>query len=118
MRLTRDVLGAVVLGLAAASVASAANNQATEHLSTSGSLTFAAGRLTEGATVPPTLELSHGYELLEDLDSATTDGGSVDTDVYASARSRSRRTRQWWIAPPVTSAPRWLWTGSTSPPPP
>jgi hypothetical protein len=83
MRLTRDVLGAVVLGLAAASVASAANNQATEHLSTSGSLTFAAGRLTEGATVPPTLELSHGYELLEDLDSATTDGGSVDTDVYA-----------------------------------
>jgi hypothetical protein len=99
MRLTRDVLGAVVLGLAAVGVASAANisnasasgaaqhrNEATatEHLSQTGSLTFAPGDLTEGATVSPSLELSHGFELLEDLDSATTgaEGGNIDTDVY------------------------------------
>ena len=93
MRLTRDVLGAVVLGLAAVSVASAANDsgasaswaaqhrneaKATEHLSTSGSLTFAPGRLTEGVTM--SLELSHGFELMEDLASA---GGGVDTDQYS-----------------------------------
>jgi hypothetical protein len=92
MRLTRDVLGAVVLGLAAVSVASAANDsnasasraaqhrneaKATEHLSTSGSLTFAPGDLTEGVTL--SLELSHGFELLEDLDAA---GGPGDTDSY------------------------------------
>ena len=99
MRLTRDVLGAVVLGLAAVGVASAANisnasasgaaqhrNEATatEHLSQTGSLTFAPGDLTEGATVSPSLELSHGFELLEDLDSATTgaEGGNVDIDEY------------------------------------
>jgi hypothetical protein len=99
MRLTRDVLGAVVLGLAAVGVASAANisnasasgaaqhrNEATatEHLSQTGSLTFAPGDLTEGATVSPSLELSHGFELLEDLDSATTgaEGGNIDTDSY------------------------------------
>jgi len=93
MRLTRDVLGAVVLGLAAVSVASAANDsgasaswaaqhrneaKATEHLSTSGSLTFAPGRLTEGVTM--SLELSHGFELMEDL--ATLPGGVPDTDTY------------------------------------
>jgi hypothetical protein len=92
MRLTRDVLGAVVLGLAAVSVASAANDsgasaswaaqhrneaKATEHLSTSGSLTFAPGRLTEGVTM--SLELSHGYALMEDH--AAT-GGAADEDVY------------------------------------
>jgi hypothetical protein len=92
MRLTRDVLGAVVLGLAAVSVASAANNsnasasgaaqqrneaKATEHLSTSGSLTFAPGRLTEGVTM--SLELSHGFELMEDLAAA---GGQADSDSY------------------------------------
>jgi hypothetical protein len=93
MRLTRDVLGAVVLGLAAVSVASAANDsgasaswaaqhrneaKATEHLSTSGSLTFAPGRLTEGVTM--SLELSHGFELMEDL--AALPGGGVDSDEY------------------------------------
>jgi len=93
MRLTRDVLGAVVLGLAAVSVASAANDngasaswaaqhrneaKATEQLSTSGSLTFAPGRLTEGVTM--SLELSHGFELMEDL--ATLPGGAADEDVY------------------------------------
>jgi hypothetical protein len=93
MRLTRDVLGAVVLGLAAVSVASAANDsnasasraaqhrneaKATEHLSTSGSLTFAPGELSEGVTM--SLELSHGFELLEDL--ATLPGGGVDSDEY------------------------------------
>jgi hypothetical protein len=93
MRLTRDVLGAVVLGLAAVSVASAANNngasasraaqhrneaKATEHLSTSGSLTFAPGRLTEGTTL--SLELSHGFELLEDL--GVNPGNVVDQDIY------------------------------------
>ena len=93
MRLTRDVLGAVVLGLAAVSVASAANNnsasasgaaqqrneaKATEQLSTSGSLTFAPGRLTEGVTM--SLELSHGFELMEDL--ATLPGGGADSDEY------------------------------------
>jgi len=92
MRLTRDVLGAVVLGLAAVSVASAANNnsasasgaaqhrneaKATEHLSTSGSLTFAPGRLTEGVTM--SMELSHGFELMEDLGAA---GGLADADEY------------------------------------
>jgi len=92
MRLTRDVLGAVVLGLAAVSVASAANEssasaswaaqhrneaKATEHLSTSGSLTFAPGRLTEGVTM--SLELSHGFELMEDLDST---GVGTDADEY------------------------------------
>jgi hypothetical protein len=92
MRLTRDVLGAVVLGLAAVSVASAANNngasasgaaqhrneaKATEHLSTSGSLTFAPGRLTEGVTM--SLELSHGFELMEDL---AANGGVADADEY------------------------------------
>jgi len=92
MRLTRDVLGAVVLGLAAVSVASAANDsgasaswaaqhrneaKATEHLSTSGSLTFAPGRLTEGVTM--SLEISHGFELMEDLDST---GVGTDSDVY------------------------------------
>jgi hypothetical protein len=100
MRLTRDVLGAVVLGLAAVGVASAANiskasasgaaqhrNEATatEHLSKTGSLTFAPGDLSEGATVSPSLELSHGFELMEDLDSASTlaeGGGNVDTDTY------------------------------------
>src|SRR5687767_10394079 len=100
MRLTRDVLGAVVLGLAAVGVASAANisnasasgaaqhrneGTATEHLSKTGSLTFAPGDLTEGATVSPSLELSHGFELLEDLDSASTlgeGGGLVDVDSY------------------------------------
>jgi hypothetical protein len=96
MRLTRDVLGAVVLGLAAVGVASAANNTSasassaaqhrneakqTEHLSTSGSVTFAPGDLTEGVTLPPNpaLELSHGYELLQDLDAA---GGPANEDVY------------------------------------
>ena len=93
MRLTRDVLGAVVLGLAAVSVASAANDsnasasraaqhrneaKATEHLSTSGSLTFAPGELSEGVTM--SLELSHGFELMEDL--ATLPGGGVDSDEY------------------------------------
>jgi len=92
MRLTRDVLGAVVLGLAAVSVASAANDsgasaswatqhrneaKATEHLSTSGSLTFAPGRLTEGVTMA--LELSHGFELMEDL---AANGGAADEDIY------------------------------------
>jgi hypothetical protein len=92
MRLTRDVLGAVVLGLAAVSVASAANDsgasaswaaqhrneaKATEHLSTSGSLTFAPGRLTEGVTM--SLELSHGFELMEDLGAS---GGAADADTY------------------------------------
>jgi hypothetical protein len=92
MRLTRDVLGAVVLGLAAVSVASAANDsgasaswaaqhrneaKATEHLSTSGSLTFAPGRLTEGVTM--SLELSHGFELMEDL---AANGGAADSDEY------------------------------------
>jgi len=92
MRLTRDVLGAVVLGLAAVSVASAANDsgasaswaaqhrneaKATEHLSTSGSLTFAPGRLTEGVTM--SLELSHGFELMEDLGAS---GGAADSDEY------------------------------------
>jgi hypothetical protein len=92
MRLTRDVLGAVVLGLAAVSVASAANDsgasaswaaqhrneaKATEHLSTSGSLTFAPGRLTEGVTM--SLEISHGYELMEDL---AANGGVADVDIY------------------------------------
>jgi hypothetical protein len=92
MRLTRDVLGAVVLGLAAVSVASAANDsgasaswaaqhrneaKATEHLSTSGSLTFAPGRLTEGVTM--SLELSHGFELMEDL---AANGGVADSDEY------------------------------------
>src|SRR5688572_15770616 len=74
MRLTRDVLGAVVLGLAAVGAASAANvnkasassaaqhrNEAkqTEHLSASGSVTFAPGKLGLGATLPanPALEL-------------------------------------------------------------
>jgi hypothetical protein len=94
MRLTRDVLGAIVLGLAAVSVASADNNscasassaaqqrneaRATERLSTSGSLTFAPGRLGDGATLATALELSHGYELLEELDAA---GGPADLDVY------------------------------------
>ena len=93
MRLTRDVLGAVVLGLAAVSVASAANDsgasaswaaqhrneaKATENLSTSGSLTFAPGRLTEGVTM--SLEISHGYELMEDL---AANGGVADIDTYA-----------------------------------
>jgi hypothetical protein len=87
MRLTRDVLGAVVLGLAAVGAASAANisskasaqrasaAKATEHLSKSGSVTFAPGNLSLGATLPanPALELSHGYELLQDLDN----GGAV-----------------------------------------
>jgi len=92
MRLTRDVLGAVVLVLAAVGVASAENDRgasaswaaqhrneakATEHLSTSGSLTFAPGKLTEGVTL--SLELSHGFELLEDLGAA---GGNADTDSY------------------------------------
>jgi len=95
MRLTRDVLGAVVLGLAAVGAASAANNSAsassaaqhrnearqTEHLSTSGSVTFAPGDLTEPVTLPPNpaLELSHGYELLQDLDAL---GGPANEDVY------------------------------------
>jgi hypothetical protein len=93
MRLTRDVLGAVVLVLAAVGVASAENDRsasaswaaqhrneasATEHLSTSGSLKFAPGNLTEGVTM--SLELSHGYELLEDLGAA---GGAADVDDYA-----------------------------------
>jgi hypothetical protein len=97
MRLTRDVLGAVVLGLAAVGVASAANvsnasasgaaqhrNEATatEHLSRTGSLTFAPGDLTEGTTLA--LEISHGFELLEDLSSsdAGDGGGGIDSDVY------------------------------------
>jgi hypothetical protein len=96
MRLTRDVLGAVVLGLAAVGAASAANNtgasassaaqhrneaKQTEHLSTSGSVTFAPGDLTEGVTLPPNpaLELSHGYEILQDLDAL---GGPANEDVY------------------------------------
>jgi len=96
MRLTRDVLGAVVLGLAAVGAASAANiskasasraaqhrNEAkqTEHLSKSGSVTFAPGNLTEGVTLPtnPALELSHGYELLQNLDAA---GGGANVDIY------------------------------------
>ena len=93
MRLTRDVLGAVVLGLAAVSVASAANNNgasasraaqhrseatATEHLSTSDSLTFAPGDLSEGVTLA--LELSHGFALLGDL--RTLPGNIPDTDSY------------------------------------
>jgi len=93
MRLTRDVLGAVVLGLAAVSVASAANNngasasgaaqhrneaKVSEHLSTSGSLTFAPGELSEGVTM--SLELSHGFELMEDL--ATLPGNVPDADEY------------------------------------
>jgi hypothetical protein len=96
MRLTRDVLGAVVVGLAAVGAASAANiksisapsraqhrneAKATEHLSTAASVTFTPGDLTKGTTVPanPALELSHGYELLNDLDSV---GGQVDVDDY------------------------------------
>jgi hypothetical protein len=93
MRLTRDVLGAVVLGLAAVGAASAANinkasasshrNEAkqTEHLSNSGSVTFAPGNLTDGVTLPtnPALELSHGYELLQNLDA---EGGPADVDIY------------------------------------
>jgi hypothetical protein len=94
MRLTRDVLGAVVLGLAAVGVASAANAsgssatqhrneaKATEHLSSSGSVTFAPGKLAEPATLPanPALEISHGYELLQDLDISTgaTEGTVAD----------------------------------------
>lgn len=93
MRLTRDVLGAVVLGLAAVGAASAANiskasasqqrgAKATEHVSKSGSVTFAPGNLSLGATLPavPALELSHGYELLQDLDisTAATEGTVAD----------------------------------------
>jgi hypothetical protein len=101
MRLTRDVLGAVVLGLAAVGAASAANDsnasasraaqhrneaKVTEHLSTSGSLTFAPGDLAEGVTM--SLELSHGFELMEDL--ATLPGGGADTDEYkVSAKPQS-----------------------------
>jgi hypothetical protein len=99
MRLTRDVLGAVVLGLAAVGAASAANiktasassaaqhrNEAkqTEHLSNSGSVTFAPGDLSLGATLPanPALELSHGYELLQDLDISTGAGQGTVADFY------------------------------------
>jgi hypothetical protein len=99
MRLTRDVLGAVVLGLAAVGAASAANvnkasassaaqhrNEAkqTEHLSTNGSVTFAPGDLTLGATLPanPALELSHGYELLQDLDISTGATQGTVADIY------------------------------------
>jgi len=88
MRLTRDVLGAVVVGLAAVGAASAANiksisapsraqhrneAKATEHLSTAASVTFTPGDLTKATTLPanPALELSHGYELLQDLDIST-----------------------------------------------
>jgi hypothetical protein len=95
MRLTRDVLGAVVLGLAAVGVVSAANvsdasasgaaqqrneARATEHLSKTGSLTFVPGDLTEGVTASEAAELSHGFELLDDLDAAG--GGTPDSDVY------------------------------------
>jgi hypothetical protein len=101
MRLTRDVLGAVVLGLAAVGAASAAGKdsnasaswaaqhrneaKATEHLSTSGSVTFAPGDLTLGATLPanPALELSHGYELLQDLDISTAVGEGTVADDYS-----------------------------------
>ena len=99
MRLTRDVLGAVVLGLAAVGAASAANvNKASassaaqhrneakqiEHLSTSGSVTFAPGDLTERVTLPanPALELSHGYELLQDLDISTGATQGTVADIY------------------------------------
>jgi hypothetical protein len=96
MRLTRDVLGAVVLVLAAVGAASAANisrssaasqrgneAKATERLSKSGSVTFAPGKLTERVTLPanPALELSHGYELMQDLDisTAATEGTIADS---------------------------------------
>ena len=98
MRLTRDVLGAVVLGLAAVGAASAANisskasaqrasaAKATEHLSKSGSVTFAPGNLSLGATLPanPALELSHGYELLQDLDNGGANPATEGTiaDIY------------------------------------
>ena len=98
MRLTRDVLGAVVLGLAAVGAASAANiskaassasqqrneAKATEHVSKSGSVTFAPGRLTDRVTLPanPALELSHGYELLQDLDISTAATEGTQADVY------------------------------------
>jgi len=98
MRLTRDVLGAVVLGLAAVGAASAANiskasassqhrneAKATQHLSTSGSVTFAPGNLGLAATLPanPALELSHGYELLQDLDISTGAQQGTVADDYA-----------------------------------
>ena len=97
MRLTRDVLGAVVLGLAAVGAASAANinksassqhrneAKATQHLSTSGSVTFAPGNLGLAATLPaiPALELSHGYELLQDLDVSTAAQQGTIVDDYA-----------------------------------
>jgi hypothetical protein len=98
MRLTRDVLGAVVLGLAAVGAASAANSKAsassaaqhrneakqTEHLSKTGSVTFAPGDLTERVTLPanPALELSHGYELLQDLDISTGAPDGTIADFY------------------------------------
>jgi hypothetical protein len=96
MRLTRDVLGAVVLGLAAVGAASAANIsskasaqhrnevKATEHLSKSGSVAFAPGNLSLGATLPanPALELSHGYELLQDLDISTAATEGTVADIY------------------------------------
>jgi hypothetical protein len=99
MRLTRDVLGAVVLGLAAVGAASAANiktastssaaqhrNEAkqTEHLSKSGSVTFAPGDLSDRVTLPanPALELSHGYEILQDLDISTGAGQGTAADTY------------------------------------
>ena len=93
MRLTRDVLGAVVLALAAVGGASTDGkngasvswatphrNEAptTERLSTSRGLTSAPGDLTEGVTTA--LELSHGYELLGDL--ASVVGGGSDSDSY------------------------------------
>jgi len=96
MRLTRDVVGAVVLGLAAVAAASAANSKAsasaqhrneakqTEHLSKTGSVTFAPGNLSLGATLPanPALELSHGYELLQDLDISTGAAEGTIADFY------------------------------------
>jgi hypothetical protein len=96
MRLTRDVLGAVVLGLAAVGAASAANvskataqhrneAKATDHLTKSGSVTFAPGKLSLGATLPanPALELSNGYELLQDLDISTGAQQGTVADDYS-----------------------------------
>jgi len=77
------------LAMAAASGAGPRAEDAADRLSRAGGMIFVPGSLTEVVTPPnPTgqdsFELTHGYELLEDLDSATTgaEGGNVDTDTY------------------------------------
>jgi hypothetical protein len=86
---TRHVFTAAILSLAtAAADAEPRAEDAAGRLARAGGTMFVAGSLTEVLTPNPTiddsLELSHGYELLDDLDSATTgaEGGNVDTDVY------------------------------------